>query len=217
MSRHSIFLCILCGTVLFSGWWAWRHRSPKQALIEERSTYDYVFHKVVVIKTNALTGAKAFTLLTPELTRTRVDGTGNLVTPIILIPQLHAADASMRAQQGWISADGKLLKLQGNVIGTTPDAADQFATTFRTEHLTVDPQKEVAFTQDPVTILRPGIKQTGTGFEAHLKSWQVTLFSKVESRYDPTLAHPQNRNSTSGRPSSYGPSTNQRPQPSPTD
>ena len=40
----------------------------------------------------------------------------------------------------------------------------------------------------PVTMARPGLRQSGVGFEADLKSRQYSLLSQVKTRYEPNAA-----------------------------
>lgn len=80
------------------------------------------------------------------------------------------------------------MRLRGNVAGDSPRDGKTPPTTFRTSRLDVFPERDLARTSARVTMTRPGLQQTGTGFRANLKTRQYSLLSQVKTRYEPNVA-----------------------------
>ena len=190
MNRQTLLGLLLSIVTLFSSWWAWEHRPTSAAPTTADNRADSVFETVTLTTTNPRTGLESLTVQTPHLLRQTSDGTGVLTTPVFYLPdQKSTAYWTLRAQRGLLSANGQRLQLQQDVRADSPPTADHVPTTFRTEHLTIYPNQQLAKTTDRVTLTQPGIRQTGVGFEADLKSKSVMFFSNVQSRYDPAIAH----------------------------
>ena len=100
----------------------------------------------------------------------------------------NMVNGQLRADTGWVSPKGEELRLRGNVAGDSPQDGGTPPTTFRTTALDVFPERSLARTAEPVTMARPGLRQTGVGFEADLKSRQYSLLSQVKTRYEPNAA-----------------------------
>lgn len=172
---------VLLLAAVFSGWSAWkmRDRSPQETASEQRSDYVLRDFELVVL---AKDGSESVRLRAPELQRSRSDESLDIVTPVFLMPDPDTP-WQLTADRGWVSADGELARLEGNVAG---DSQAGPPTTFRTGRLELLPGQDLARTDDRVTFARPGIMQTGIGFEANLKNQQYKLLSQVRTRYEPS-------------------------------
>ncbi len=166
---------VLFAAAVISGWSAWQQRArPAAAVVDESKAKQ--------------TGKEAMTLRAPEMHRNRADQTADITTPVFLLPDNANQPWTLRAKTGWVSPKGDELRLRGDVEGNSPTAGATPPTTFRTESLDVFPQQNLAKTAAPVTMRRPGIMQSGVGFEADLKSRQYKLLSQVKTRYEPNAA-----------------------------
>ena len=105
-----------------------------------------------------------------------------------VLPDAEGRHWQLRADTGWVSPKGEELRLRGNVAGDSPQDGSTPPTTFRTTALDVFPERSLARTAEPVTMARPGLRQSGVGFEADLKSRQYSLLSQVKTRYEPNAA-----------------------------
>lgn len=172
---------VLLLAALVSGWSAWkmRERAPQAVASERRSDYVLRDFELVVLGKD---GSESVRLRAPELQRNRSDESLDVVTPVFLVPDPDTP-WQLTAERAWVSADGELARLEGNVAG---DSQAGPPTTFRTDRLELLPGQDLARTEDRVTFTRPGIMQTGVGFEANLKTQQYTLLSQVRTRYEPT-------------------------------
>ncbi len=172
---------VLLLAAVFSGWSAWkmRERAPESGETIARSDYVLRDFELVVLATD---GSESVRLRAPELQRSRADESLDIVTPVFLMPDPDTP-WQLTADRGWVSADGELARLEGNVAG---DSQAGPPTTFRTGRLELLPGQDLARTDDGVTFARPGIMQTGVGFEANLKNQQYKLLSQVRTRYEPS-------------------------------
>ncbi len=133
-------------------------------------------------------GKEAATLRAPSMERNAADQTSTIVRPLFLLPDAEGRHWQLRADTGWVSPKGEELRLRGNVAGDSPQDGSTPPTTFRTTALDVFPERSLARTAEPVTMARPGLRQSGVGFEADLKSRQYSLLSQVKTRYEPNAA-----------------------------
>ncbi|AKC87614.1 LPS export ABC transporter periplasmic protein LptC [Pseudoxanthomonas suwonensis] len=173
---------VLLVAAIATGWSAWRmrDRSEPPATVGQRSDYVLRDFELVVLRDD---GTESLRLQAPELQRNREDESVAIVQPLFLMPG-EEGGWELRADRGWVNADASLARLEGNVAG---DSAEGHAvpTTFRTDRLELLPDQHLARTDDRVTLTRPGIMQTGVGFQANLQTRQYQLLSQVQTRYDP--------------------------------
>ena len=187
MSWRTILGLLLLGIAILSGWSAWRQRPSHTAGEQTVQPTDYVLHDFTIVSLGK-DGKESTTLKAPEMERLRSDRTYTIRTPLFLLPDAQGRYWQLRSDTGWVSADGKEIRLRGNVAGDSPSDGKTPPTTFRTDALDVFPGRDLARTAGQVTLTRPGLHQTGVGFEANMKSRQYSLLSQVKTRYEPNAA-----------------------------
>ncbi|MGV8959656.1 MAG: LPS export ABC transporter periplasmic protein LptC [Stenotrophomonas sp.] len=187
MNWRTLLGVALLAAALISGWSAWRQRSGIAATKMEQGRSDYVLGNFEIIALDE-DGKEATTLRAPSMERSRADESMNVIEPLFLLPDAAGQHWQLRAKTGWISAKGDEMRLRGDVNGDSPTTGNIPPTTFRTQRLDVFPRQNLARTDDTVTMTRPGIIQTGIGFQADLKSQQYSLLSQVKTRYEPNAA-----------------------------
>ncbi|AKC78957.1 hypothetical protein XB05_09585 [Xanthomonas arboricola] len=178
----------LFAAAVISGWSAWQQRARPVAAATDDSRADYVLRDFELIALDKETGKESMTLRAPEMHRNRADRTSEVTTPVFLLPDNTNQPWTLRSKTGWISPTGDELRLSGDVEGDSPTGGATPPTTFRTQSLDVFPKQNLAKTAAPVSMSRPGIMQSGVGFEADLKSRQYKLLSQVKTRYEPNAA-----------------------------
>ena len=178
--------CVLLVIVIFTGWSAWKHRSGNAAAEAPRLRPDYVMRDFEMVSLDDK-GQEAMTLKAPLMQRSPTDQTYLITTPLFLLPDPEGQPWELRAQSGWVSAKGEELRLRGGVVGHSPAGA-KAPTEFKTNSLNVFPNKNLARTDETVTITQPGSILSGTGFETNTKTKQYALKSQVRSRYVPKSA-----------------------------
>ncbi|MCW4453495.1 LPS export ABC transporter periplasmic protein LptC [Flavobacterium sp. MXW15] len=187
MSWRSVLGIALLLAAIVSGWSAWQQRDAITVAATDEGSSDYVLRDFEIIALDEQ-GKESTTLRAPTMERSRSDETMTIDQPLFLLPDRDGRHWQLRARTGWVSAKGEEMRLRGDVSGDSPRDGDIPVTTFRTQSLDVFPERNLARTDDKVTMTRPGIMQTGVGFEADLKSSQYRLLSQVKTRYEPNAA-----------------------------
>ncbi|MEE7547174.1 LPS export ABC transporter periplasmic protein LptC [Xanthomonas sp. Kuri4-1] len=179
---------VLLIAAIVSAWSAWHQRKLPVTAAADDARSDYTLHDFELIALDKATGKESLALRAPEMHRNRADLTSDITTPVFLLPDNGGLQWTLRAKTGWLSPKGEELRLRGDVAGDSPVAPGVVPTTFRTQSLDVFPQQNQARTADAVSMTRPGIMQSGVGFQADLKSKQYKLLSQVKTRYEPNAA-----------------------------
>ncbi len=182
MNWRQILGAVLVVAAVLSAWSAWRQRAAEAPTQPESDRSDYVMHDFEMVALDKQ-GKESLSLRAPEMHRDPADETYTITTPLFLMPDAQGRYWNMRAKTGWVSADGEVLRLLTDVVGTSPQQAAQ-PTTFKTSRLDVFPQQQLASTDEVVTITRPGSILQGRGFETNLQTKAYTLKSQVKSRYE---------------------------------
>ena len=187
MNRRGVLGGGLLLAALFIGWSAWHHRSTATPAATTESRVDFTLGDFEIITLDEQ-GRETASLRAPLMERNRADQTSTITQPLFLLPDADGNHWQLRSDTGWVSAKGEELRLRGNVAGDSPRDAQTAPTTFRTSKLDVFPQRDLARTSARVTMTRPGLRQTGVGFRANLKTRQYSLLSQVKTRYEPDVA-----------------------------
>lgn len=185
--RGTVSLLLLVIAAI-SGWSLWSKRNaPSETVAAAGGRPDYVLHDFTLVALDAQ-GRETFTLRAPKLARDPGTETLEIVTPLFLIPPREGSsngDAwQVRADTGWVSAEGDELRLRGAVKAES-DGSTEVPVTITTEQLSVFPEADRVTSPVAVTINRPGSILRGDGLEVNLASKQYTLQSEVRSRYVP--------------------------------
>lgn len=187
MSWRTILGLLLLGIAILSGWSAWRQRPAHASGQLAVQPTDYVLHDFTIVSLGK-DGKESVTLKGPEMERLRNDRTYTLRTPLFLLPDAQGRYWQLRSETGWVSADGKEIRLRGDVAGDSPVVPDAKPTTLRTDSLDAFPDTHQVRTAAAVVMTQPGIMHKGVGFEANLQTHQYKFLSQVKSRYEPDAA-----------------------------
>ena len=177
---------VLLAAALFSGWSAWQQRTVTEPAATATDRADYLMRDFEMIRLDQA-GQESITLRAPEMQRSASDQTFQIATPLFLLPDSEGRHWEMRSATAWVSPKGDEVRLTGNVEGRSPEGVPA-PTTFSTERLNVFPRKNLASTDDKVTITRPGTILSGVGFEVNTQTKQYTFKSQVNTRYEPNSA-----------------------------
>ena len=183
--RLPLTLALLAAAII-SGWSVWTHRPATVEGGGDTQRSDYLLHDFEVVVLDRQ-GHESFTLRAPFLERRPGDRTMSLRTPVFVIPPKRGSDAApweVRADTGWVSAEGDELRLRGDVVAETTGSASK-PVKMTTEQLNVFPDSKRATSPVAVTVTQPGSILRGSGMEALLDSRRVRLKSNVRVRYAP--------------------------------
>ncbi|MFT4248235.1 MAG: LPS export ABC transporter periplasmic protein LptC [Pseudomonas sp.] len=188
MSWRSVLGWVLLAAAILTGWSAWRQREHGADAAAAYDGADYVLHDFEMTALDKDSGKVSLVLRAPEMHRDHADEISHITTPLFLIPDNTDQEWTLRAQTGQLSPTGDELRLRQDVMGDSPTTGNVPPTTFRTQSLDVFPKRNLAKTAAPVTMTRPGIMQSGVGFEADLKTREYKILSQVKTRYEPNAA-----------------------------
>jgi lipopolysaccharide export system protein LptC len=162
--------------------WLTREPPPPDRFIgPPRSDYELEQFTLVALDE---AGKRAFTVISPRLARHPHLGTLTIDTPEFAIAD-PAGDWSASARSGWVSADGKELRLTGAVKADRPANANGAAVALRTEALTARTDTRTLSSERAVTLTQSGSILRGTGFEAALATDRFAFASEFRARHVP--------------------------------
>jgi len=182
MSWRTTLTIVLLVAALVSGWSVWRHRAPPVASESIGGRPDYLLHDLELVALDD-NGKESFTLRAPLMARNPDQGNMEMQSPVFLLPDSEGRYWNVTARSGWVAADGKELRLLGDVAVTGPP--QQRAVEMNTAQLNIYPDRDLATAPGAVTITQPGSILRGIGLETNLASKRYELKSQVRSRYVP--------------------------------
>lgn len=176
----------LLAAALVTGVSVWRQRAPAPAAAIAGTRPDYVLEQFELVALDE-TGRESFTLRAPRLVRDPAEQTLDINAPVFTIPvgaDAKTGDWDVRAQRGWVSADGDELRLRGEVKARSDDA-DGRPVSIDTQQLNVFPRTKRATSPVETTLRQPGLILNGQRLEAELDAKRMHL-EDVKARYERT-------------------------------
>lgn len=182
MTWRSALILLLLLAAVASGWSVWRLSRPSEAGVL-KARPDYVLREFEMTSLGK-DGREAFILRGPLLQRDPADKTMAMATPLFLVPDRGGRYWHVRADDGFVPADGERLDLRGNVIATSPAEAPP-TTRITTDQLSLFPRQHRATSSAAVLVTRPGHTMRGVGMQADFERQRVSLLSQVSHHYVP--------------------------------
>jgi len=174
---------VLLVAAIVSGWSAWRQRDRQAPAAPVTDRSDYVMRDFTLVALDNA-GKESVTVRSPQMERNPADESFDIATPLFLMPDAEGRHWQLRADTGWLSAKGDELRLRDNVRGDSPEGTVR-PLTMTTTRLNVFPDKNLAASDDTVTLTQPGSILSGRGFETNLDTKEYLFKSQVKSRYEP--------------------------------
>ncbi len=112
------------------------------------------------------------------------DDTSELTQPRLQVFENGAPSWRIRSDLGWVSSQGKEVRLQDDVqmhrgAGPHTRAVDAYTT-----WLLIRPDDDYAETDRPITAISPGVEVKSVGMQAYLNQGRLLLLSQVRGTYD---------------------------------
>lgn len=166
---------------------------------------DYRLHNFVTTQTD-VNGKLRYVLAASEMTHFPDDDTTALQRPKFTQFALEKPYTQIQGLRGYISSDGETVEFVDNVKVVRQATPEKGEMQLLTEKLTIEPNKDLATTQSPVTITQaPKTKVTAVGMVFDKKNQTMTLLNKVRVHYE----RPAPKNLPIAK------TTNAKPKPSP--
>ena len=180
--RATLTLFLVAAAAL-SGWAVWHRGAGGAPVVAAGERPDYVLHDFELVALDD-EGRESFTLHSPSMLRDPGERSMSMATPVFLLPDGEDRYWRVDAREGWISPDGDLLRLRGQVQVAAPPG--QRPMSLRSELMDVYPDRHLATSPASVTVTEPGLTMQGRGFRAELDAKRFTILSQATSRYVPS-------------------------------
>lgn len=145
---------------------------------------DYRLENFVTTQTD-VNGKLRYVLAASEMTHYPDDDTTALQRPKFTQFAVEKPYTQIQGLRGYISSDGETVEFVDNVKVVRQATPEKGEMQLLTEKLTIEPDKDLATTQSPVTITQaPKTKVTAVGMVFDKKNQTMTLLNKVRVHYE---------------------------------
>jgi lipopolysaccharide export system protein LptC len=184
MRTRPIIAVALLGIAVFSGLAVWelRPREKPKSVASDRSDYTLERFDLVTLDEQ---GLESFTVKAPHLERDPKGKTLTLRTPTFSFPDKDGGRWVTTSREAWVADKAVEVRLIDDVLMLGPPDPLGERTRFVTGHLQIFPKKNLAQTEDKVTVTRSDSILTATGMRADMQTHQIDLLSAVKGRYAP--------------------------------
>ncbi len=185
--RPLLALLLVCAAAL--SWWLLQRAetlppAPPQQAQATRGIDYYITGMDVTRMTKA--GVPAHRLRTPQLRHFTDDETSELEQPHLTVFQADAPPWEVDAERAWVSADGSLVLLQGEVLIERAGDADDRPIRIETLNLRVQPEQDYAETDERVRVTSETDWIDSVGMRAWLRPpSRFNFLSQVNGLYVP--------------------------------
>lgn len=177
--------------------------------ILSRHDPDYKLYNFVSTRTDGQ-GHTNYALAATKMQHFPDNDTTELERPRFTQFGLNKPYTQIQGQRGLVSGNGKLVQFLDQVNVTRQATATKGEMRLQTDKLSIEPDKELAYTDRPVVIRQlPGTLITATGMSFDNKADTIQLFNRVHVHYErapvvankgPTTKRPQPAKIRSSRP-----------------
>ena len=184
MRTRPVIAVALLAIAVFSGLAVWelRPREKPKSTASDRSDYTLENFDLVTLDEK---GLESFTVKAPHLERDPKGKTLTLRTPTFSFPDKDGGRWVTTSREAWVADRAVEVRLIDDVLMLGPPDRLGDRTRFVTGHLQIFPKKNLAQTEDEVTVTRSDSILTGTGMRADMQTHQIDLLSAVKGRYAP--------------------------------
>ena len=188
MRRVPLALVLLVLAVIASQfllWWLQPEAKPRQGAGPPRSAYTLENFSLDVLTTTGKLGVR---VQAPHLQRRDGDGSLYIDAPHFILPGSSDSQWLGQSEFGWVSGDGAMLKLQGNVHMQRPATATLGAASIVTADISAWPGEHRLETAAKAKISEPGRILAGTGMKVDMTQHTMELLADVHGTLQPATA-----------------------------
>ncbi len=186
--KQAIIYILLFIAVILSCWLMyWYVLKQTSVTITKPTTPDAFAKQVVAIRMDE-NGNILNELFTPYLIHSPVNNTTTFVTPHLVFQTPSKEPWHVYADHGQMQQGDQTIVLWGNVKAIQAAGPNNPATALTTTAATLYPKLKQASTDQPVTLVQPGIIVKSVGAHVDLKQNTVDLLSQVSGEYQSNVA-----------------------------
>ena len=185
MQKYQYLLALLLLSLLAGfGWWLGPGREAPPSRQAPAHTPQYVVNGLEVLSTGE-NGQPEHRLRAAQLRHYDDDGSTELRDPQLTIYDPETPPWEVSSERGWVSEDGDLVRLQGEVIITRAAGPKNRPVHILTSELRVEPDREYAETDQQVEIYSNEDWVRSVGAQVWFgEALRVKFLSTVRGRYE---------------------------------
>jgi lipopolysaccharide export system protein LptC len=186
MNRSNVIIFIIL--LLLVGLSAWLGKSFKTGDDDQTATsdpdgIDYYMENFTISSMN-LQGQPRQDLSAIRMEHYSSDDSTALTEPRIVVYKEDTAPWYINANRGWISADGEIVLLKGNVTIERPAENHKGTMKISTSELRIRPDDEYAETDKAIVMEGDGTRTEAVGMRAYMKQGKLHLLNRVRGHYE---------------------------------
>jgi len=181
-TRFAVGVVLLSGAIL--SWWLSKGISVSAPPAPSRARHipDYSMGHFT-LRAMDDRGRLHYRLYAERMSHYLDDDTSRLERPNMTVFKQGAAAWNVYARHGWVSAGQKTIALSGDVVIWRDPRAGHSALEIRTDELHIEPDRQYAETDRPVTIAQDVGVTHAVGMRVNLRQSRLELLADVRGRY----------------------------------
>lgn len=186
MNLRWLPVAMLVLVAVASSWLLWQlyqREEPASLVGPPRSDYSLTNFDLIALDDE---GRESFRVTGPMLSRHPFLGTLDIEQPTFRFPDSDGKPWNANADRAWAAADGKELRLVGDVEFDGPPREGGGRIELRTPRLNIFPDAREVKSDALVNIVSPGATLRGRGLYANLDTRRFQLLSEVRADYAPS-------------------------------
>lgn len=184
--RNTLILFLFTTALLLSGWSIFiaNHARDKQQVVHNANEPDAYMENVTATILNK-NGMPSLKVSTPKLIHYALNDTTDVLKPNVTIYRNSPKPWYINSEYAKATGGTAQILFWDHVLIHHPADTANPITTMETATLTVYPDKEIAATDQPVTIQQPDTIVHAIGMLANMNDGTVKLLSKAQGEYVP--------------------------------
>lgn len=184
MTRRTLIAASLLAIAALAGLAAWELRPEPPPAKPSPTRSDYILENFELTSLDQ-EGKESFSVTAPRLERDPAGKSLTLTLPKFSFPDKDGGRWLSTSNAAWVAEKGVEVRLIEKVEMIGPPSPMGERTRFSTRLLNVFPKKNLALTDEPVTISRADSILHGTGLRADMQAHRIQLLANVKGRYAP--------------------------------
>jgi lipopolysaccharide export system protein LptC len=164
---------------------AWTTLRPKKISIYQTSSLPDAFMEDVISIVMDKEGNPKMQIITPKMTHFVENDTTHLVAPKLTLYRKSPVPWNVTSKFAKTTQGTENVDFWGDVLIHHPGDGSNPATTIKTTTLTIYPNKNIAETDDLITLMQPNLVVKATGMHADMNTGDIKLKSRARGEYAP--------------------------------
>lgn len=184
-TKYTLISVFMLAIVAVTSWFTYFTDKPHTKLVTSAKVTPDAYMENVVALILDKQGKPSLKIVTPKLVHYAEKDTANLDSPELTLYRKSPTPWYINADTATTTDGVENVTFRENVV--IHHAADDTnpATIIKTQLLYVYPNKQIAETPAPITLIQPGLKVSATGLNADMNTGNIKLLSQARGEYVP--------------------------------